>query len=114
MIDPCKRHIKRKVTAYRAVQNDSRTMWGIGERRDCVRCGDSVVRLARGTFGKTAREALQAYGCTREEVEAYVAAHFPEEAARDRLQAAAAPVASKAVECPLTCWPFPVSAHVET
>lgn len=110
MTEPCKRHTKRIAVDFRVVPNDERTFWAVGERRECVKCGDRVVRMARGSIGKTAREALQAYGCTDPEINRYMAQHFPEEIVRTRIAVA---TTKPAIEVPLHGWPFPVSVHAE-
>lgn len=114
MTEPCKRHMKRRVVEFRLVTTEDRKYFAVGERRECLKCGDIVVRIAsvkgRGNLlGRSPREALRNYGCTPDEVDAYMTKHHPEEAARERL--AAMPEAPPA---PIpVAWPFPVSAHKE-
>lgn len=113
MAEPCKRHMKRRTIEFRLVTTEDRKYFAVGERRECLKCGDIVVRIAsikgRGNLlGRSAREALRNYGCTPEEVEAYMAKHHPEEAARDRL---AAMPAAPAVAVASVGWPFPCSTR---
>jgi len=61
MTDPCKRHMKRKVTAFRAVSNEGRTMWGVAERRECIRCGDQVVQFTYRGRDVTAKASYRGY-----------------------------------------------------
>lgn len=110
MTTPCKRHMKRTVTAFRVVTTQDRKYFAVGEQRTCVKCGDVVVRIASvkgfgNLLGKSAREALRNYGCTSQEIEAYMAKHHPEEGALERLAAAAPEVEVS----PVATWPFPVS-----
>lgn len=115
MAEPCKRHTKRRVIAFRVVATEDRKYFAVGEQRECLKCGDTVVRLAsvkgRGNlFGKSPREALQVYGCTQAEIDAYMAKHFPEEAARKRFTQIDPGQGTKPA-MPLTSWPFPVSTR---
>jgi hypothetical protein len=112
MTEPCKRHMKRRTIEFRLVTTEDRTKFAVGERRECIKCGDIAVRIAsvkgRGNLlGKSPREALTNYGCTPDEIDAYMAKHHPEEAARERL--AMMPAAQPA---PIpVAWPFPCSTR---
>lgn len=107
---PC-RHSRRALMKYEAVKlrldengkvlawGDTPDMdkWAVIEHRRCAKCGDTGMFFARKGFGEaTERKALTRYG----------------------IKPAALPAppnhkVKPAIAVPLTCWPFPVSAHTE-
>lgn len=113
MTGPCKLHKadKRVDPDWTPVSNEAKSKWGIAVIYRCVRCGNHLrPRVALHTVKPTQREAMLAYGLPKATVDGF----FPDQAEP------AAPVPPKnykpkpPIEAPLTCWPFPVSAHVET
>lgn len=106
---PCKRHKPGPVERYRAFRTED-GRWAMAEvRGPCSRCGEpSEPRLVKPLLvRRTVRQALEAYGCTPDEIKQYMREHHPEERAREQLSA------QVGYEVPPqdALWPFPSSSN---
>lgn len=100
----CKRHRRGILVGWMPVDNERGTSWAIVEVYRCSVCDhDMAPRVVAGTYRRTQRDAMVAYGLAPEVIEGF----FPPAPAQPPASASK----SEPISAPLTSWPFPVSSR---